>query len=108
MRRDPKTQLWVMTKQLWEETAFGRTFKGRLDAGDSLLSVDSVVVENQHRIAGSVDLTVVASAVMGDGNEIGAAYLKGGAAGEAYKISIRCVTVNGHRLERDFLLEVID
>ena len=105
MYRDPATQLYVHKKQVWEEDYWGNTFRGMISDGDSLASVDSVQIDNIGQVEGSDLLGTSLTLVEGD-NAL--AYFTAGTAGERYKIHMRVVTENGRKLERDFMVDVID
>lgn len=105
MRRDPVTQLFILTKQPWEEDFFGITFKGKLTVGDALSSVVEVQAENLGRVVDSIAITQGQTQVEGDQGYV---HLSGGSNGEWYKIHMRCVTASGRKLERDFIVEIVD
>lgn len=105
MLTDPDTGLLVLTKQPWEDLVFDMEFKRRLRAGVTLASIDSVVVTNQGKVAGSSDVTDSGPAVSGTRAQV---TFTGGTDGENYKITVRAITSAGKKVEGDGMLYVRD
>ena len=102
---DPDTNLFVLTKQPWEESPFDMDFSGRLRDGDSLSSIASVTVTNMGKVTASADAVAANEVVSGS---IAQVTLSAGDDGENYKITIRAITTSGAKVEGDGMLYVRD
>lgn len=100
---DPETDLFVLTKQPWEELRYDMDFSGQMRDGDDLSSVSTVVVTNMGEVVGSDDVTASGETVSGD---IAQVKLSGGTDLENYKITIRAITTDGDKIEGDGMLYV--
>ena len=100
---DPDTDLFVLTKQPWDELRYDMDFSGQMRDGDDLASVSAVVVTNMGKAAGSSDVTATDEVVSGD---IAQVTLSGGTDLENYKITVRAITTDGYKIEGDGMLYV--
>lgn len=100
---DPDTDLFVLTKQPWEELRYDMDFSGQMRDGDDLSSVSAVVITNMGQVVGSGDVTSSGEVVSGD---IAQVKLSGGTDLENYKITIRAITTDGDKIEGDGMLYV--
>ena len=102
---DPNTGLPVEIKQPWEELYIDMEFAARLRTGDTLSSVSEVVFENQGIVTASTDITLAESTVSGTVAQV---KVSEGTDQENYKLTFRCVTVAGEKVEADGMLYVRD
>lgn len=100
---DPDTDLFVLTKQPWEELRYDMDFSDQMREGDDLASVSAVVVTNMEQVVSSSDVTSSGGVVSGD---IAQVKLSGGTHLENYKITIQAITTDGDKIEGDGMLYV--
>ncbi len=102
---DADTGLEVVVKQPWEDLVVDMDLTNRMRAGDSISSVDAVVFVNQGKVPGSGDITLSSGTFSGT---IAQVRVSGGQDQENYKLSYRCNTTLGDKIEGDGMLYVRD
>lgn len=102
---DPETSLLVIVKQPWEDLLVDMDLSGRMRESDAIASVDSVAFVNQGKVISSTDITLGANAFSGGIVQV---RVTEGQDLENYKISFRCTTTLGDKVEGDGMLYVRD
>lgn len=102
---DPDTGLPIIVKQPWEEFNIGIDLADRMQPGDTIVSVDQKALLNMGKVAGSSDLVLGVTASSGTVAQVRVTV---GQDKENYKVSLRCTTVNGDKIEGDCMVWVRD
>lgn len=102
---DPVTGLRVIIKHPWESLLLDMQFKNRMRDGDTISSVDSVNFINQNLLNGSSDIVLAGPAFDGTVAQV---RVSAGQDLENYKLSFRCTTALGDKIEADGMLYVRD
>ena len=92
-----------MRKQPYEERIFGLDFADKLATGVALSSVVSITIENQGNVDSSADVTESGETVSGTEAQ---ALFAGGTDMEDYKVTWKCLTDSGEKVESEGLLKV--
>lgn len=102
---DPDNGLDVEIKQPWEYFPLDMQLASRIRTGDEISLVDEVIIENQGKVTGSIDIALGQKSYSGT---IAQVEVSGGTDGENYKITYRCTTLAGDRVEADGMIWVRD
>lgn len=102
---DEDTGLEVEVKQPWEDFLLDMDLSNRMRDGDTIASVFEVVFVNQGKVVDSIDINLGATAYSGT---IAQVRVTDGQSLENYKVSYRCTTTQGDKIEGDCMLHVRD
>jgi len=102
---DTTTGLQVEVKQPWEDFLLDMELSPRMREGDTLSAVSEIVFVNQGVVDGSTDIVLGETSFS---NTVAQVRISGGQDQENYKLSFRCLTVQGDKVEGDGMLYVRD